>query len=624
MSNDDNPWTDDRGRQDTLFGEESDAARTMDRSGETVTGSEAFVDDRDAGGTDTGEQAGLFEQTEKLEEQAALGGGTAERTESEGFFTGDSAEAAASPEIVREIGDERVYADAIADETGSEATLAGTGLAPSDFTDEFAEFDRSPVPDPGEERPPDPISEAFGGGGTESESGEFVGLTDRGTEEIIDTREMGGEFFPMRQERDPETGDIVEQETLDESALAADDALQTARQEFAGSARGEQQPASADGGVALELPQEDATNAGKVVARMGERGIIDDDLDAGLLRDAREKLTDAEDGGGTLTLTDAELSELNDAVAGFGADMSPSQRPAGFDRLEEELFGLDTGGSTGGAQADASSSNSTADTREFDFGSRDIAQSVRETVPDGALTGTYDGRHTSIEVDTSKLSQRQLDRLAGEAADATAYEDEKAGQVPLTDSERQRLDFTETTVIEARAAKGIFSSQGVDDWLSWFDPDLTVDEQRDIATRASREDQGKRTDFAEDTSRQQMARAFRAERENLREHAIKGARQGDEEAVRTLIDEVGMSEERARGFVEDTETADEREEMVRTAIVRSKANGRFNREEVTQAPDSPGLRGGGNGRYIGDDYVRADPDAPIMRDPQTGEFMVKQ
>jgi len=79
-------FTDDRGRIASLdVGEE--ANRTKDREGETVTGSESFLDDRDQSG-DSGEdteQFGLFTETDTVDDQLSLTGGEA-TTEPEGFF----------------------------------------------------------------------------------------------------------------------------------------------------------------------------------------------------------------------------------------------------------------------------------------------------------------------------------------------------------------------------------------------------------------------------------------------------------------------------------------------------------------------------------------------------------
>ena len=81
-------FTDDRGRIASLdVGEE--ANRTKDREGETVTGSESFLDDRDQSG-DAGEdteQFSLFSEMDSIDDQLSLTGGEA-TTESEGFFDG--------------------------------------------------------------------------------------------------------------------------------------------------------------------------------------------------------------------------------------------------------------------------------------------------------------------------------------------------------------------------------------------------------------------------------------------------------------------------------------------------------------------------------------------------------
>lgn len=80
-----NPFIDDRDQQLSLDIGDA-AARTEDRSGVTVTGSDMFLDDRDSGsGNNTGEQTGLFSETETLSGQQDLFGDTATE-ESAGFF----------------------------------------------------------------------------------------------------------------------------------------------------------------------------------------------------------------------------------------------------------------------------------------------------------------------------------------------------------------------------------------------------------------------------------------------------------------------------------------------------------------------------------------------------------
>ena len=258
-----------------------------------------------------------------------------------------------------------------------------------------------------------------------------------------------------------------------------------------------------------------------------------------------------------------------------------------------------------------------------EFGRRESAQQAREILPNDALTDKFDGRHKTVEFQPDKVPEAKLNRVSGIAADSKDHRESKPGQVPLTDAERQQIDFTETTVPEARSAKGIFMNEGVDDFKSFFDETLTVDEHREIAKQAARDSQGKRMD-SQDTPVEREARAFRRSQEELKEHAIKGARMGEEEAIRTLIDEIGMSPERARSFAQQADSPEERAQLVKTAIGRAKANGRFLRMRPDPAPNSPGMRKQSTGRYIGDEVVRADPGAEIKRDPETGEFRVER
>lgn len=80
-------FLDDRDQQLSLsIGEE--AARTEDRSGETITGSTSFLDDRDerqSGSTDTSEQGSLFGESDEIDGQKDLFGGQASN-DTAGFF----------------------------------------------------------------------------------------------------------------------------------------------------------------------------------------------------------------------------------------------------------------------------------------------------------------------------------------------------------------------------------------------------------------------------------------------------------------------------------------------------------------------------------------------------------
>lgn len=295
------------------------------------------------------------------------------------------------------------------------------------------------------------------------------------------------------------------------------------------------------------------------------------------------------------------------------------ERSGGFEQLSDAADRLNRGGAT---NSDPIGRRTGGKKQEIEFGRRQSAQEARELLPENALTEKYDGRHKTVEVQTDKVPEAKLNRVSGLAADSKDHRENKAGQVPLTDAERADIDFTETTVPEARSAKGILMNEGVDDFTSYFDETLTVDEHREIAKKAARDSKGKRMDN-QATSVEREANAFRRSQEELKDHAIKGARMGEEEAVRTLIDEIGMSPQRARSFAQQADSPEERAQLVKTEIGRAKANGRFLSMRPDPAPESPGMRAQSTGRYIGDEVVRADPGARIKRDPETGEFRVE-
>lgn len=79
-----------------------------------------------------------------------------------------------------------------------------------------------------------------------------------------------------------------------------------------------------------------------------------------------------------------------------------------------------------------------------------------------------------------------------EAAAGRSERGGRGGQAELTDHERESIGFSRTTVPHARSVKGLMIEQGVDDWLAYYDHMLSVDEYREIAERAVRDEHGDR------------------------------------------------------------------------------------------------------------------------------------
>lgn len=85
--------------------------------------------------------------------------------------------------------------------------------------------------------------------------------------------------------------------------------------------------------------------------------------------------------------------------------------------------------------------------------------------------------HDAVEEEFSRY-EMESSRLSEEA--------DKHGQATLTDREIHRAVTTNQngdyghTVIELQAIKGVAMSYGIDDWLSYVDPELTHEENMDI------------------------------------------------------------------------------------------------------------------------------------------------
>lgn len=110
------------------------------------------------------------------------------------------------------------------------------------------------------------------------------------------------------------------------------------------------------------------------------------------------------------------------------------------------------------------------------------ADQIRSQWPDVVVDDQDDGRRKRVVCSGDALEE-WLAQIVGEAAADYRTDAERYGQEPLTLTERRRIDFSETNVFHARACKAIASGNDVDDWLAFYDADLTVDEHRDIYRR---------------------------------------------------------------------------------------------------------------------------------------------
>ena len=174
------------------------------------------------------------------------------------------------------------------------------------------------------------------------------------------------------------------------------------------------------------------------------------------------------------------------------------------------------------------------ETSKHDLRRLEVANELRDRLSEDALAATDDRRSTVVELaEDAPAPARQL--LEAEAEDMAQELDTGAGQAPLTEAERSRIDFTETSVPAARAAKAAILDEGVDDWTSVWSEDLNgVGEAREAARNNRQSIGGDRLDNDEGPDDRRTSNdeaASEAERQ-----ALKYAKRGDADAEAYLLE----------------------------------------------------------------------------------------
>jgi hypothetical protein len=179
-------------------------------------------------------------------------------------------------------------------------------------------------------------------------------------------------------------------------------------------------------------------------------------------------------------------------------------------------------------------------TERIEYGSKSAADNARERNEE-YLCPVDDDRRLKTVAYASDTPDRVLEAERLEAEDGRAEREDGPGQVPLTDDERDRLDYTQPRANEmhAQSVKGIARAEGVEDWTSYYDGSLTVDEHRDVMEQAGRES-GQRTDATE-TADEKAGRAARRAKSEQCDHARGHCLNGDPEACEYLTQSCQMS-----------------------------------------------------------------------------------
>ena len=200
-------------------------------------------------------------------------------------------------------------------------------------------------------------------------------------------------------------------------------------------------------------------------------------------------------------------------------------------------------------------------TVEFPSGSKDVADSYRDDHPDYICPD--DDRRLLTVTFTSDAPEWLLEQARRDAADARGELEDSAGQVGLTDHEKDDIDFSKdrANVPHARAVKGIAASEGVDDWLAHYDPTLTVDEHREVMQRAAREGGGKRMDN-EDSAAEKAGQAARTAQSEQCDHAEGHCENGEPEACEFLQRTCGYTDEQVQMILGQEPDADTEQETL--------------------------------------------------------------
>lgn len=182
----------------------------------------------------------------------------------------------------------------------------------------------------------------------------------------------------------------------------------------------------------------------------------------------------------------------------------------------------------------------TAELHKLDV-ANDLREEFSERWSDGILSPVDDRRLTRIRLseDAPPAAVRVLEN---NAEDMTAAINAGAGQAPLSDSERDSLDFTETNVMHARASKALIQDSGIDDWQALYDTTLTVDEHRQVAEDNRESISGDRLDNDEGPSTSTVSQQ-QAESEQEKQALRYAIDEDDEDAREFLLD---------RGWTNDT------------------------------------------------------------------------
>lgn len=193
---------------------------------------------------------------------------------------------------------------------------------------------------------------------------------------------------------------------------------------------------------------------------------------------------------------------------------------------------------------------------EVEFGSKAVANQHRDEHPDH-IAGEYDRRFKKVVFDSDtpekvlEQAQRKADETRGEDTSGTQ-------QIPLTDKEKAKLDFTRDNIdaLKIRRIKGLAQDMGVSDWFNEMDPTVSVESNKDIFERPGAQSGGARSDVQTDPDAKASEAAKTAQSEECN-HAEGHCRHGEPDACEFLTNQCGMDQETVDKIMGEEEAAPE-------------------------------------------------------------------
>lgn len=204
-------------------------------------------------------------------------------------------------------------------------------------------------------------------------------------------------------------------------------------------------------------------------------------------------------------------------------------------------------------------------TETIEFGSKAAADDFRAEFAEYICPIDDDKRLKTVAV-VSETPEWLLEQARVQAGAGRAERAGGPGLAQLSEHEKDRVGPFDAPgegpnqYGKASAVKALMRAEGVEDWTSFYDYKLTVDEHREVAEQALQDEQGDRLD-AEDSTDEKLARAEKGVGERC-DHAAGHCEHGDPDACEFLAEACGYSEAEIEAILAEDADGVEREQEI--------------------------------------------------------------